>query len=1105
MLRFTVWCCPLGLLAVAALFSPLLCGFASASPGAKAKGIAFFENKVRPILTERCFECHSEAAGKQKGGLLLDRRSGWMDGGDSGPAVVPGNPGRSLLVKAVRHLDPDFAMPDDKLPDEEIAALMHWVKIGAPGGKNDIGETEFSRLGDQVYLSEEAKTHWAFQPLRPGPLPEETDFTHPVDRFLAASWEGKDVEVSAQADRRTWMRRLSFDLIGLPPTHSEVTDPANAPLRVVLNRLLDSPAFGERWARHWLDLARYADTREFLAAGADTRYPYAYTYRDYVIDAFNADKPVDAFIREQLAADLLPEDERAETDLAALGFLTVGSRFRGNRAEIYNDRIDVVTRGFLGLTVACARCHDHMYDAIPTTDYYALYGVFNSVTDPTTYPEIPCREGACPEEDERKDFEAKRAREVATRRVYMETLATEARADFRDKAGAYLERTHDMLFKGHDARKALTGAKLKETALTPLTNNLRNQLRNKSNEKDKVFGPLLGILRAPEKDFVKIRNAVLAMPMSPGLKDALTRKPLPANRRVFMTRYGEALAAAAKAEDRLVNGALAREGGPFWFTPEASLGASRLFGPGRTKIANLERAINDVDATHPGAPPRAMVVAEKPRPVEGQVFIRGNVATRGERVPRRFLTQFGGAEFGDDSGRLELANAIVETPLAARVYANRVWMHTMGESLVETPGDYGLQAPEPVQARLLDFLAKRLVDSGWSTKTLVRLIVTSEAYRRSSLARPAMMRLDPENRLYARGNVRRLSFEAMRDATLAVAGNLDRTMFGRAEDITTVPFSRRRTVYGFIDRVNLDDIFATFNFPSPDTIAPERAETMVPQQALFSMNDPFLHEQARQLANHTIGSVKAEGEVFRKRLTAVYNAVFQRDPTQREFVAGQRFMQAAVEMRDEPRPRDWRYGYGPADPEIAADERFTELKFWDRKRRSWQTSKVFPHPKTGHVRLSANGGHPGRNNVQSTVLRWTAPLAGTYAIAGELAHPAKIENGDGVRASVLHSRHGVLKRVNVLSRTKPVVVERVECEAGDIIDFIVSPMDSPLADSYGWSPEVRSLQMSELVPPGQRTTWVAQTDFRGPLPPLLTPWQQLAHALLMSNEFHFLD
>jgi mono/diheme cytochrome c family protein len=342
----------------------------------------FFENKIRPILINDCYNCHSQRAPKIRGGLTLDTREGWLKGGDTGPAIVPGDPEKSLLIKAVRYTDEDLQMPPNnkKLPDAEIASLVTWVKMGVPDPR--VASTN----GTNLYASQLAKDHWAFKPVKNPPVPEvqETNWIKtPVDTFILAKLEEDGMKPNPVADKRTLIRRATFDLIGLPPTQQEIKDfleddSPDAFARVV-DRLLASPHYGERWGRYWLDTARYADTKGQVNNNAeDYHYPYAWSYRDYVIRSFNQDMPFSQFIMQQIAADKLNLAEKNVGDLAAMGFLTLGERFGGNNNDIINDRIDVVTKGFLGLTVTCARCHDHKFDPIPTKDYYSLYGVFNS-------------------------------------------------------------------------------------------------------------------------------------------------------------------------------------------------------------------------------------------------------------------------------------------------------------------------------------------------------------------------------------------------------------------------------------------------------------------------------------------------------------------------------------------------------------------------------------------------------------------------------------------------------------------------------------------------------------------------------------------------------
>src|SRR5436190_11189652 len=350
----------------------------------------FFENKIRPILSDKCYKCHSTQAEKVRGSLLLDSKDGVLKGGETGPAIVPGDPDKSLLIKAVRYSDPDLQMPPkgNKLADEQIADLVAWVKMGAPDPR--------VATAAQAAWKDDSKTHWAWQKLTKPAVPDVKDTSWaktPVDNFILAKLEEKELKPNPPADKRTLIRRATFDLIGLPPTPEEVEDfvkdESSDAFAKVVDRLLASPHYGERWGRHWLDVARYSDTKGQVRRNReDPNYPYAWTYRDYVIRSFNEDKPYNVFIIEQLAADKLPATRQNPSNLCALGFLTVGERFMNMQNDVINDRIDVVTKGFLGLTVSCARCHDHKFDPIPTKDYYSLHGVFVSCAEPQIEPSI---------------------------------------------------------------------------------------------------------------------------------------------------------------------------------------------------------------------------------------------------------------------------------------------------------------------------------------------------------------------------------------------------------------------------------------------------------------------------------------------------------------------------------------------------------------------------------------------------------------------------------------------------------------------------------------------------------------------------------------------
>jgi hypothetical protein len=602
------------------------------------------------------------------------------------------------------------------------------------------------------------RSHWAFQPVQDPPVPGPGN---PIDRFVSAKLEAKGLSLSPRADRRTLIRRAYFDLVGLPPTAAEVeafvADDSPTAWERLIDRLLASPHYGERWGRHWLDLARYADSKGYVFQ-ENRNYPYAYTYRDYVIRSFNEGKPYDRFVTEQIAADKL--DDPDPRTLAALGFLTVGRRFMNNVHDIIDDRIDVVTRGLMGLTVQCARCHDHKFDPVPIADYYSLYGVFANSTEPKDLPLI----GEAEKSAAYDKFEAeltKREKELA---------------DFREKRIA-------------DKRAALYGLAGAAGAVVP--------------NPDRLFN------RADRNDSTK-----------------------------------------------------------------------------------LQRRIDELKATSPVAPPRAMVVTDASRPTQPVVFLRGNPNNPGPAVPRQAPLVVSGAirkPFTDGSGRLELAKAIAspDNPLTARVFVNRVWGYHFGRGLVATPSDFGTRSDLPTHPELLDWLAKRFVEDGWSVKALHKRIMLSAAYQQASSApSPA----DPENRLLGRQSRKRLDFEAVRDGMLAAGGKLDRTPYGRSVDLFARPYPTRRAVYGFVDRQNLPGTLRSFDFASPDGHSPGRFLTTVPQQALFLLNSPFVAEQAKAVAGRP--EVAWAFDPGRK-VRGIYRAVLGRDPTADEAALAKEFVTEA--------------------------------------------------------------------------------------------------------------------------------------------------------------------------------------------------------------------
>jgi hypothetical protein len=735
---------PTLLAAASALLAAL--GARAAEPAAPdAKAVEFFEARVRPLFVEKCVRCHGPD--KQRGGLRLDSRAALMKGGDDGAVVVPGDAGKSHLIQAVRGEGDVKKMPpapNDPLPDGDLATLTDWVKMGAPWP---------DRPGDgagRPTVAEARQRHWAFRPVKkPGP-PAVKDagwVKTPIDAFILEKLEEKGLHPAKPADRRTLIRRLSFDLLGLPPTPEEVEafvgDPDPDAYEKLVDRLLASPHYGERWGRYWLDVARYADTKGYVFT-EERRFPYSYTYRDYVIRAFNEDLPYDQFILQQLAADKLDLGD-GKRPLAALGFLTLGRRFLNNRHDIIDDRIDVTMRGFEGLTVGCARCHDHKFDPIPQKDYYSLYGVFANSEEPKELPAI----GPTDQPEAAEAFEAELKKRA------------DAVAAFREEHKAELE----------------------------------------------------------------------------------------ARNRKF-----------------------------------------------RDDLRKLENKVAEWQATAPGGPVRAMALEDAAEPHDYPVLLRGNPSNPGPVVPRQFpevLAGEGRKPFTQGSGRLELARAIADkdNPLTARVLVNRVWMHHFGEGLVRTPSNFGLRGDPPTHPELLDYLAARFVEDGWSVKKLHRLILLSATYRQASDEDDAHRAADPENRLLGHMNRLRLEFEPLRDSLLSVAGRLDDRMGGKGDDLTAgPPFARRRTVYGFIDRQNLPGLFRTFDLASPDATNAQRHMTTTPQQALFLMNAPFVVEQARAfVARPDVVALKTDEE----RIDRLYRLAYGRPPDPDEVALGLKFLAAA--------------------------------------------------------------------------------------------------------------------------------------------------------------------------------------------------------------------
>jgi hypothetical protein len=1088
-------------------------------------GLEFFENKIRPILVDNCYSCHSQQSPKIKGGLRLDTREGLLKGGDTGPAIKPGDAEQSLLIKAVRYTDNDLRMPpkNKMLAAAQIASLEAWVKMGAPDPRaSQTGMATVATIRDK------ARAHWAFQPIQEPKVPAVRNkrfVRTPVDNFILARLESAKLAPSPMADKHTLIRRATFDLTGLPPTPEEVAafeaDKSPEAFARVVDRLLASPRYGERWGRHWLDVARYADTKGYVFE-EDRHYPYSYTYRDYVIRAFNEDLPYDQFIKQQIAADLLPDtgDKRA---LAALGYLTLGRRFVNNINDIIDDRIDVVCRGMMGLTVACARCHDHKFDPIPSRDYYSLYGVFASSMEPDQEPLLGIEAPA----KAREEYLAEHKKRVEERDKFREEKERAMAAQLRSQSGDYLLAAYEAQ---QPTNKPDVDAVAHAYKLDPdMVRRWMAGLDGWRKSQQAIFAPWFAFGALTEKEFpAKARELAAkfsasqdaAAPINPLVAHAFTGEP-PATMKDVAERYGKLITEI----DKRWQDALAATNAPVvQALPDAAQEVlrqivyaadapanlprdqfDRLYDvPTGQKLRELQRHIEELDATSPGAPARAMALVDRPDPHNTHIFIRGNSDNQGPEAPREFLEILSGPNrkpFQKGSGRLELAEAIAsrDNPLTARVLVNRVWLHHFGSALVGTPSDFGLRSEPPTHPELLDYLAARFMDGGWSIKNLHRLIMLSGAYQQSSENNAACAKVDPGNLLYWRMNRQRLEFEAMRDTLLAVSGKLDLTPGGHAVDIT-VPVSTRRTVYGYVDRQNLPDLFRAFDFASPDTSSPRRFYTTVPQQALFLMNSPFVIEQAKSLVDRPDFKSASTDQ---QRLRLLYQLAFQRDPSREEIEWSRQFICTPANAFATVGTTNWLFGYGAFDGASARVKAFHLLPFFTGQ--TFQGGSALPDPKLGWVMLTEAGGHPGNDQEHAAVRRWIAPRDGTISISGTLAHPE--ERGDGVRGRVVSSQLGLLGQWLVHNKKEDIHLERINVRQGDTIDFLTDCLGNESFDSFTWAPTIRFLADGKTAP-GERMEWSASNDFTDAaraMHPSLDAWQKYAQVLLMSNELVFVD
>ena len=1082
----------------------------------------FFEREIRPLLSERCVGCHG--AKQQSGGLRLDSREAILRGGDSGPAAVSGDVAASLLVQAIRY-DGDLQMPPEQplgMPQRE--ALTQWVRLGLPWP----AQTGMLRATGP----DAAATHWAFQPVADPPIPpaDAAQVRTPVDAFLLQGLSRHGLRMSPEADRRTLIRRASFTITGLPPTAAEVaafvSDPDPRAYERLVERLLHAPEYGQHWARHWLDIARYSDTKGYVYGREERFWVHAWNYRDWVVSALNADMPYDRFLLLQIAADQV--SDRADGDLAAMGFLTLGRRFLGVRRDIIDDQIDVVCRGTMALTVGCARCHDHKYDPIPTADYYSLYGVFDSSRE--FLAELPSEAGAV-------DAGASEGAVAEFRRAYEEKVAAgdKLRQERRATTAARVrERIEDYLRAQLDLSRYPEAGFDQIIAATDLlpsfVHRWRDYLRLAEQRGDPLFVVWHAYRGLPPQQYSERSAAVLRELRESGrltngrLSAAFTEPPGSFDDviigyarllRAVDAEWQSALQQAAQAgmpvpqaltdaDAESLRQVLYGAGQPCFVPDEPICSTEYDFDSGVcNELWKAQVELDRLILNAPSQPRFAVVLRDRVQPVEPRIFVRGNPAQQGADVPRQFLGLLSGAErqpFRRGSGRLELAERIIErsNPLTARVMVNRVWAWHFGRGLASSLGDFGLRAERPSHPELLDWLTTRFVESGFSLRSLHRLILLSAAFRQSSGELPEQqqqraMTVDPGNALLWRMNLHRLSFEELRDSLLAVAGSLDRSGSGRPRDLFQAPYPQHRTLYGLVDRQFFPGTLRMFDFANPDLHIPQRSETTVPQQALFLMNHPLVLEQVRRLADRVSAAGMAEQQVRQ-----LFLEVLQREPDAAELSEAQALL--SEEAPEQPAQRltaaEWSYGYGAVDEVTGQVAGFQLLPHFTGT--AWQGGAAHPDGKLGWVQLTAQGGHPGNDRQHAAVRRWMAPRKMCLTVKQQLVHEPEV--GDGIRTFLISSKQGLLLTQKVHHQRLSGELQGVVVEAGETLDFVVDIGSQLNSDQYLWRVELQEEGAGESA-----VVWDSELDFPIPPNPALTPLEQLVQVLFCANEFLFVD
>jgi Protein of unknown function (DUF1549)/Protein of unknown function (DUF1553)/Planctomycete cytochrome C len=893
----------------AAVFLSTALAMAQSTIQQSAAQIDYFEKNVRPVIVKNCQMCHNAKARTSQ--LDLTSAAGFWAGGASGPIFSKEHPEESRILKAIGYQESLKMPPMGKLRPEDIASITEWVKIGAPWPGTDQTSAVQPPAKPPLAFTTEQKSFWAFQPPKdpkPPPVKDTTWVRNAIDQFVLAMLEEKGLKPAQPAGKATLLRRATFDLTGLPPTpeqlHDFLNDKSPDAFQKVVDRLLASPQYGERWGRHWLDVARYADS---TGNDEDHRYPYAWRYRDYVIESFNHDLPYNQFIVEQVAGDLLPgpdADTLNRRGIVATGFLALGAKALAQTDkkkmlyDVYDEQVDVTSRAFLGLTVACARCHNHKFDPILSKDYYAMVSMFASTRDFARddtdvaqllyVPLVPKQQYA---------IYKKHQDRMAALRTAIEAIDSREQVKFVRENGAhlgdYMLAARTVYVDGKTTTDAAAVTNLDETVLKAWVRYLKEgskahpQLADWDNASPEHLSETAAAYQ--ERFQARFDQWVVALEKWQAEVDAaIAGKTNPSEKPHF-----------EPGKDQFFYEVF--QSGPFSFQDDEedekpikvkAIEHIRSAGA-KDQIGEIQSQLADMKVSAPPDPDMACAVVEGQR-VDQKVLVRGDYNNPGEDAPKAFPTILArptDPAIKTNSGRLELADwlAAPDNPLPARVMVNRIWGWHFGEGIVRTPDNFGKMGDRPGNAELLDYLAHRFVAEGWSVKSIQRLIMLSNTYQMASDTDEHTLEADPENRLMTRFNRQRLEVEEIRDGILALDGSLDPAMGGTlqkgtgtdsensADRLSLDPLKlTRRTVYLPLRRANLPTLLNLFDFGDATTVNGKRTITNVAPQALFAMNSEFGFEHSRKLAEMLMAAPEAsEGH----RVEEAYQRILNRAPS----------------------------------------------------------------------------------------------------------------------------------------------------------------------------------------------------------------------------------